>query len=269
MIHLRDHLEELAEAAAREGRTAGPMAAVRRGRQRRRRLAGGTAALLAAVLVAGAAGAGKLGPGDRDQGPASPPTRPRFPAKLATYTPNGSAEAAVLRLLTDRSDGLGACKGGRPDDVRIIAVGPQPGRQGVWMIAARPPLPTEQRLCWMFAFGNEHNLSAPVAHLGKPPPLSSLVASSSGDPSKLVVDAYVTKQAARVRFIRAGGKPPLDLEPLQSGSEFPVNFFVAVIPWRGSKETLPVERLVALEAGGRTITSCWISGGYPLCGSQR
>jgi hypothetical protein len=55
--------------------------------------------------------------------------------------PNGSAEAAVLRLLTDRSEGLGACKSGRPGDVRIIAVGPLPGRQGVWMIAARPPLP--------------------------------------------------------------------------------------------------------------------------------
>ena len=60
MIHLRDHLQELAEAAAREGRTAGPMAAIRRGRQRRRRLAGGTAALLAAVLVAGAVGAENL-----------------------------------------------------------------------------------------------------------------------------------------------------------------------------------------------------------------
>jgi hypothetical protein len=269
MIHLRDHLEELAEAAAREGRTAGPAAAVRRGRQRRRRLAGATAALLAAVLVAGAAGAGNLGLGDRDQGPAAPPTRPRFPARLATYTPNGSAEAAVLRLLTDRSEGLGACKGGRPHDTRIIAVGRLSGRQGVWIIAARPPLPTEQRLCWMFAFGNARNLSAPVAHLGKPPPLTLLVASSSGDPSKLVIDGYVAKQAARVRFIRAGGKPPLDLEPLQSGGEFPVNFFVAVIPWPGSKETLPVERLIALDAGGRAITSCWLGGGHPSCGRQR
>jgi len=200
------------------------------------------------------------------------PTRPRFPAKLATYAAtvaNGSAEEAVLRLLTDRSEGLGACKGGRPGDVRIIAVGPLPGRQGVWMIAARPPLPTEQRLCWMFAFGNQRNLSAPVAHLGAPPPLTLLVASSSGDPSKVVIDGYVTKQAARVRLILAGGKPPLDLEPLQSGSEFPVNFFVAVVPWRGSKETLPVERLIALDSSGRAITSCWLGGGYPGCGLQR
>jgi hypothetical protein len=270
MIDLRDHLQELAEAAAREGRTAGPAAAIRRVRRRRRHLAGGAAALLAAVLVAGAVGSDQLGPGGRELAPASPtPTRPGFPAKLATYTPKGSAEAAVLRLLTDGSDGLGACKGGQPGDVRIIATGPLPGRQGVWMIAARPPLPTEQRLCWMFAFGNERNLGAPVAHLGQPPPLTLLVASGSGDPSKLVVDGYVTKQAARVRLIRTGGKRPLDLEPLPSGSDVPVNFFVAVIPWPGSKETLPVERLVALDHNGRPITSCWINGGSPLCASQR
>ena len=260
MIDLREHLQELAEAAARDGRTAGPLAAIRRGRRRRRRLAGGAAALLAAVLVAGAVGPDHLGPGGRDLAPASPtPTRPGFPAKLATYTPKDSAEAAVLRLLTDRSEGLGACKGGRPEDVRIIAVGPLPGRQGVWMIAARPPLPTEQRLCWMFAFGNQRSLSAPVAHLGQPPPLTS----------KLIIDGYVTKQAARVRLILAGGKPPLDLEPLPSGSDVPVNFFVAVVPWPGSKEQFPVERLIALDRSGRAITSCWISGGHPLCGSQR
>ena len=269
MIDLRDHLNELAEAAARDGRTAGPMAAIRRGRQRRRRLAGGTAALLAVVLFAGAVGAENLRRGGRDLAPASPSTRPRFPAKLATYAPNSSAEAAVLRLLTDRSEGLGACKGGRPDDAQIIGVGPLPGRQGVWMIAARPPLPNEQRLCWMFAFGNERNLSAPIAYLGAPPPLTSLVAMSSGDPSKLVIDGYVTKQAARVRLIRAGGKPPLDLEPLQGGSDLPVNFFVAVVPWRAFKEKLPVERLIALDGSGQPITSCRLDGGHPSCGGQR
>ena len=270
MIDLREHLQELAEAAARDGRTAGPMAAIRRGRRRRRRLAGGTAALLAAVLVAGAVGTDHLGPGGRELAPASrTPTRPGFPVKLAAYTPHGSAEAAALRLLTHREDGLGACKGGRPGDVRIIATGPLPKGQGIWMIAARPPLPTEQRLCWMFAFGNDRDLGAPVAHLGKPPPLASLVASSSGDPSKLVIDGYVTKQAARVRLILAGGKPPLDLEPLPSGSEVPVNFFVAVLPWPGPKEQFPVERLIALDRNGRAITSCWLGAGQPSCGSQR
>ena len=265
MTNLRDLLQELAEAAARQGRTPGPAAAIRRGRQRHRRLAAGSAALLAAVLTAGAVGTGQLPLDGRHQLPASPApsTRPRFPATLADYAAtvaNGSAEAAVLRLLTDpdpRSEGLGACKGGRPGDVRIIAVGPLPDRQGVWMIAARPPLPNERRLCWMFAFGNQRQISSPVAYGGEPPLLTTLHANDSGDPSKLVVDGYVTKQAARVRFILAGGRPPLDAAPLLSGNDFPVNFFVAVIPWRAGQEPYPYERLIALDNSGREIASCW------------
>jgi hypothetical protein len=225
--------------------------------------AGAVGRLLAAVLAAGVVGTGHLRLGNDQEVPASPSTKPRLPAKLADYAAtvaNGSAEAAVLRLLTDpdpRSEGLGACKGGRPKDVRIVAVGPLPDRQGVWMIAARPPLPNERRLCWGFASGNQHQISSPVAYAGEPPLLTTPHANSSGDPSKLVVDGYVTKQAARVRFILAGGKPPLDLQPLQSGNDFPVNFFVAVVPWPGSKETLPVQRLIALDNSGREIASCW------------
>jgi hypothetical protein len=100
------------------------------------------------------------------------------------------------------------------------------------MIAARPPLPGERRLCWMFALGNRHRIGSPVAYGGQPPLLTRLHANASGDPSKLVVDRYVTRQAARVRFILASGRPPLEVAPLQSGNDFPVNLFVAVIPWR-------------------------------------
>ena len=260
MTNLRDHLQELAEAAAHQGCTAGPAAAIRRGRQRRRRLAAGTAALLAAVLAAGVVGADHLRLDGRPQVPAAPSTSPRFPATLAEYAAtvaNGSAEAGLLGLLTDRSEGLGACKGGRPTDVRIVAVGRLPDRQGVWMIAARPPLPNERRLCWMFAYGNQHQISSPVAYAGEPPPLTRLHANSGGDPSKLVVDGYVTKQAARVRFILAGGRPPLEVAPLQSGNDFPVNFFVAVIPWRAGQEPDPFQRLIALDSSGREIASCW------------
>jgi hypothetical protein len=263
MTNLRDLLQELAEAAAHEGRTTGPAAAIRRGRQRRRRLAAGTAALLAAVLTAGAVGTGQLRLDGRHQVPTSPApsTRPRFPATLADYAAtvaNGSAEAGLLGLLTDQSEGLGACKGGRPTDVRIIAVGRLPDRQGVWMIAARPPLPNERRLCWMFAFGNQHQRSSPVAYAGQPPLVTMLHANAGADPSKLVIDGYVTKQAARVRLILAGGRPPLEVAPLQSGNDFPVNFFVAVIPRRaGQTDPFARLRLVALDSSGREIASCW------------
>jgi hypothetical protein len=262
MTNLRDLLQELADAAAHQGRTAGPAAAIRRGRQRRRRLAAGSAALLAAVLAAGVVGTGQLRLDGRHEVPTSPApsTRPRFPVRLAEYAAtvaNGSAEAGLLGLLTDRWDGLGACKGGRPTDVRIVAVGRLPDPQGVWMIAARPPLPNERRLCWMFGYGNRHQRGSPVAYAGEPPLLTRLHANSSADPSKVVVDGYVTKQATRVRFILAGGRPPLDVAPLQSGNDFPVNFFVAVIPWRAGQEPYPFERLIALDSSGREIASCW------------
>jgi hypothetical protein len=259
MTNLRDLLQELAEAAAHQGRTAGPAAAIRRGRQRRRRLAAGSAALLAAVLAAGVVGTGQLRLDGRLEVPASPSTRPRFPAKLAEYAATvtkDSTEAALLGMLTDQAEGLGACKGGRPKDVRIVAVGRLPDRQGVWMIAARPPLPNERRLCWMFAYGNHQRISSPVAYADEPPLLTALHANSGGDPSKVVVDGYVTKQATRVRFILAG-RPPLDVAPLQSGNDFPVNFFVAVIPWRAGQEPYPFERLIALDSSGREIASCW------------
>ena len=51
MSELRDRLQELADAAARHGRTPAAAALVTRGRRRRLRLAGGTAALLALVLL--------------------------------------------------------------------------------------------------------------------------------------------------------------------------------------------------------------------------
>ena len=60
MIDLREHLQELADAATRDGSTPGPAAAVRRGRQRRRRIAAATASLLVVALVAGGLLSGRL-----------------------------------------------------------------------------------------------------------------------------------------------------------------------------------------------------------------
>jgi DNA-directed RNA polymerase specialized sigma24 family protein len=49
-------LQELADAATREGVTPGPAHAIRRGRRRRRRVTAGIASLVAVALAAGAAG---------------------------------------------------------------------------------------------------------------------------------------------------------------------------------------------------------------------
>jgi hypothetical protein len=60
MSNLQTRLQQAADEAARLGRTSGPDAVIRRGRQRRRRLIGGTASLVVLMLVAGGLGTGRL-----------------------------------------------------------------------------------------------------------------------------------------------------------------------------------------------------------------
>jgi hypothetical protein len=55
MSDLRERFQEVADAAAREGRTPGAAAAIRRARQRQRCLAGGVASLLVVLVLAGCA----------------------------------------------------------------------------------------------------------------------------------------------------------------------------------------------------------------------
>jgi hypothetical protein len=83
MSDLRERLQELAEAAARHGRTPGPQAALRRGRRRRLRLAGGTAVLLALVLLAGLLGSERLA---SRPAPLAPPTTTSPPATMSSTT---------------------------------------------------------------------------------------------------------------------------------------------------------------------------------------
>jgi len=60
MSDLQTWLQRAADEAARHGRTPGPEAVTRRGRQRRRRLIGGAASLVVLVLLAVALGTGGL-----------------------------------------------------------------------------------------------------------------------------------------------------------------------------------------------------------------
>ena len=86
MLDLRQHLQELADAATRDGATPGPTHAIRRGRQRRRRIAAGVASLLLVAVVAGAAGTGQLG---------NQPSRPVTPATTPPPAPD-------LQVRTDK-----------------------------------------------------------------------------------------------------------------------------------------------------------------------
>jgi hypothetical protein len=89
---LREHLHELADAAARHGTTSGPAAAIRRGRQRRRRMAGAVAAVIALVVAIGSGTLGRLAPGpagDRARQPPAPPAHAGPPQRLARTAGRG------------------------------------------------------------------------------------------------------------------------------------------------------------------------------------
>jgi cell division protein FtsX len=97
MSDLRERLLEAAEAAARQGRTPGPAAAIRRGHQRRRLQLAGSALVVVAVVAAGlvlpSRLAGRSGP---DPAPATaPPTDVRGAARVGGYW-FGKTDATVL-----------------------------------------------------------------------------------------------------------------------------------------------------------------------------
>ena len=75
----------------------------------------------------------------------------------------------------------------------------------------------------------------------------------------------VPKQAARVRVLFRKGLAPLELElePIQAGERFPVNFFVGFYRQPAEEKNLEwwVTRVVALDEAGRTVAECQATAG--------
>lgn len=115
MSDLGERFQELADAAAREGRIQGAAAAIRRARQRRLRLAGGVASLLVVLLVAGAMLVDRLAGGPDAPGtlPAvGPPSTLSVPGRGAVRTDQPRAGTPEHRLLTGMTSVLNRCRGG-------------------------------------------------------------------------------------------------------------------------------------------------------------
>ena len=142
MLDLHQRLQELADAATRDGATPGPAHAIRRGRQRRRRIAAGVASLLVAAVVAGAASTGQLG--DRPPGPVAPPGVPSttVPPEVRADPMPGKVAA---QLWEDTKSALRACGVGKAAGPRLIAQGTAYGN--AWVLGARPPRATKG-MCW-------------------------------------------------------------------------------------------------------------------------
>jgi hypothetical protein len=285
MSDLRERLQELAEAAARHGRTAGPQAALHRGRRRRLRLAAGTAALLALALYVGLLGTDRL---TGRPAPLAPPATTRPPATTASpgapdlsapdvsispdpgevQMPKGSPPGWVgEQMVRDVASEVARCEGGDPDGPKVlVAWGTGHGR--TWLIVAKPPRPGEDWLCWSQGLF-EASGAGGIGNHGAIPVLPPLQASGSGNLRAGNqywghVIGTVTKRAARVRVLFDMGIPPLDLVPIQAGDRFPVNFYTGFYrqPAKDKRPaTWPVVRVVAYDQAGRKVAECQATAG--------
>jgi hypothetical protein len=285
MSDLRERLQELADAAARHGRTPGPQAALRQGRRRRLLLAGGTAAGLALVLFASLLGSDRLA---SRPAPLAPPPTTSPPATLppATLPPEtGPPDVSISpdpgvverpvgspsgkygeQMVRDVASEVARCEGGDPDGPKVlVAWGRAHGR--TWLIVAKPPRPGEDWLCWSNGLF-EASGAGGIGNHGAIPGLPPLQASGSSDlrSGKQYwghVIGTVTKEAARVRVLFSSGIPPLDLAPIQAGDRFPVNFYSGFYrqPHKDKNLEWFVTRVIAYDRAGRRVAECQATAG--------
>jgi hypothetical protein len=255
MIDLRERLQELADAATRDGITPGPAHAIRRGRRRRHHLAGGIASVLVLALVAGVAGvAGRLPdrPASRPVAPATPPSTTLPPVVVQPGPPSDAIES---QLWEDIKTSLGECGVRNAGGPRLLARGTAYGQR--WILGGRPPRRVDGKgMCWAFGQADPRGGEGVGTSGTARSPTRAVVASGSSGATFGSVDGYVTKRAARVRVVFNDGRPPLEVDPLESGRRFPVNFYLAFFPLQGRPEDWVVARIEALDRGGRVVASC-------------
>lgn len=250
MSDLRDRLQELADAATRDGGTPGPAHAIRRGRQRRRRIIGGVASLLVAAVVAGVAGTGQLS--DRPPEPVAPPGVPS-----TTMPPEVRADPVpdevAAQLWEDAKSALRACEVSNAAGPRLIAQGTAFGN--AWVLGARPPR-AGKGMCWASGESGPGGGGQIGGNGSAESPSRKVVASGSSGDSYGSVHGYVTKKAALVRLVFNDGRKPLEVTPLRAGPQFPVDFYIAYYPQQGASGGWRVAQVLALDKEGRVLASC-------------
>jgi len=274
MSDLRERFQELAEVAARQGRTPGPQAALRRARRRRRQLATGTAAVLAIVLVAVTvgvdrlAGPAPLAPTATTTASTGPPDVSVTPDPGEVQRPAGSPPGrAGEQMVRDLATAVAECRGGPPDPPTVLVAWGE-GHDRTWLIAAAPPQPGEEGLCWANGLFDAGGAGGYGKEGGPRSPLKPLQASGaqnirSGGQYWGQIIGYVTKRAARVQVLFRSGIAPLELVPIQAGDRFPVNFYVGF--YRQPKQDKHLEwfvtRVIAYNSAGDKVAECQASAG--------
>ena len=272
MSDLRERFQEVADAAAREGRTPGAAAAIRRARQRQLRLAGGLASLLVVVLVAGTMLVDRIADRSAPLPAVGPPSTRPLPGTGGVRTDQPPAGTPEHRLLENMTSVLDRCRGGGAPEL----IGWVRAHGFVLMVAAKPPRPGEGWVCQVPGFlppdGNAGVSSEPWVGEGLSPPARKRLAgggSALGLPAGggvlAFVQGYATRQAARVRAVREGGRPPVTFGLVDPGDRFPVKFFMGLFVVAPG-ERVP-SRLEALDQAGRAIARC--TPGAPPVGDCR
>jgi hypothetical protein len=257
MIDLRDRLQELADAATRDGAIPGPGHAIRVGRRRRRRIATVTASLLAVTLAAGAAATGRLT--DRTDRPAiAPATTVPVPAGPDVRHDLPGGRTTEDMAFDDLSAELRRCPGDAEARAELIGWVHSRRWHRVWMVVARPPKPGASGLCWtsgLFEGGGAGSFSGasnarPAAH--------RLTASGSFGGRFGTIEGQVAKRAVRVQVRFRDGRPPLHLGVVKAPDRYPVNFYIGFFPGAGSEQAWPPSEVAAFDAEGRQLARCTI-----------
>ena len=251
MIDLREHLQELADAAARHGDTAGPAAAIRRGRQRRRRIAGVVAAVLAVVLAVGSGVTGRL-VGSSDLPATSPVTTlPPLPELdlLGEWPASPADEAAGLYMEAQER----RCPGGLTKKGNLIVHFRSAEYRRLVMIGGNPPASGETTVCWAVGVFDLETGAGKLSRPVKPVSITiPLTADLDDGPRYGAVYGQVDKRAYRVRVkFTESNRPILDVPVIQVANQYLVNFYVGLFP----RSWTPGE-VTAFDAEGRRLAGC-------------
>lgn len=278
MPDLRERLQELADAATRDGVTPGPAHAIRRGRQRRRRITAGVASLLAVTLAAGLAGATGRLPGRTVTRPLVPtvtsplprePVPPPVPDPVRGNRPRaGSAESRAFGRLASE---LRRCPGGASVPAELITYVWSRAYRRFWMLAVKQPRAPETRFCWtsgLFDAKGRGGLWGARRIRSPGAPLTHMGGIYSGF---ALIEGRVTKRATHVRLRFRDGRPPMDLVIIRAEDRYPTNFYVGFFP---QGPTSPAQggwaaaTLTALDAAGHSVATCRVGppgDGTPKC----
>jgi hypothetical protein len=249
MNDLREHLQELADAAARHGTTPGPTAAVRRGRQRQWRIAGAVAAALAVAVAVGAGATGRLAV--QSHLPVTAPVTNLPPLPKLDLTSGSPAPPAEEKADATLGAALRRCPGGLGASTPVIGSFRSVEFRRIVMISGKPPVPGETTICWVVGVFDLKGAGWTPRPVKPVAIVTSLTVTAEGSAEYGIVYGQVDARAVRVR-VRFRDRPSLlEVPVVQTSYEYGVNLYVGLF----QPGLVPVE-VTAYDAQGHQLAGC-------------